>query len=51
MRAVAMPDRRAASSASPVAVMWAPVRVHLMRPQAKAVTAVIHRTRLGMPQV
>ena len=41
----------AASSASPVAIIWAPVRVHLTRPQAKSVAPAIQSTRLGMPRV
>ncbi|CAM5198905.1 hypothetical protein BTHI11S_04470 [Bosea thiooxidans] len=51
IRAVAMPASRAASSASPVATICAPVFVHLTRPQAKSVAPAIQSTRLGMPKV
>lgn len=51
IRAVAMPASRAASSASPVATIWAPVRVHLISPQAKSVAPMSQSTRLGMPKV
>ena len=49
MRAVAMPASRAASSASPVAVMCRPSRVCFSTNSAISAAAAAHSTGAGMP--